>query len=1326
NFGPQVNPTGDTTNGVNFAGTNLDDTVFGSIGDDTIDGGGAQSHGDYLYGYAGNDTITGSSNSMGSWGYAYIYGGAGNDNLSAGYASWSQIQGDEGNDTITGGVNYDNLDGGAGSDNISGNGGDDYIYDYGDVAGDLTTMNGGDGNDTFTYYGSGGSAEITGGSGSDTYQLQPNSTGSLKSLDFTVGAGGDILAVDSLLAASKWAEDQGNPFAAGSYHYLQLVEGSAGGTALQWDRDGAANASGWQTVIDLTSVQWNNGSHGITIDNFAPKAQPDGSSGGISLTGDSTGNTLYGSIGDDVMDGAGGYNDTIYGYGGNDTLYGDRYGATTTYSHASLYGGSGNDTLWAGSYPGSYLSGDAGDDVLHGSDGRDYLYGGAGSDNVYAGAGDDYISNSGGKAGEQDIIDAGAGNDTLYFYGAGEATVTSSSGADSYYLNTNTGLVTITDFEGYAPGAGGGASAAGDVLNIDNLLRSSNGYSSGNPFSTYLKWTAGPGHIDLQWDRDGAGTASGFQSVARLLGVQEVDLAPGNYAPTIDGITVRTITVTDGYVAGADIYFDADADGIADPNEYSGQKTDANGNFQFTSTHTETIIAVGGINIDTGLPNLLTLKAPNGASTVNPLTTLVQTYLESHPGATLAGATAAVHDVLGLPADIDVLTYDPLAPANASDPNALAVQKTIAQLAAVAVLSGNPGDALAALTEVIANTAAGGTVSLTDANDLEQVLGGFVPPATLSQVAGDIAGVNQLFAGATDLNNLSDLQGQNLDTAPNAAPGLTGNPASLADGLEDQIYTISATDLLTGWTDPNGNTLSVAGLSATNGTLHDNNDGSWFFTPNANYNGPVALSYQVTDGALSTDGNTSVAITPVNDAPVNSVPGAHSVNTNAQLSINSVSVNDVDGNLATTQLSVSHGTLKVTLSGAASILGGASDSASLTIGGSQADINATLATLKYQSNLNYDGGDTLTVVSTDSAGVPLSDTDTVAIMVNPVVIDNHVPTASDTNVATNEDTAINGTLPLAADEDGDTVTYSLNPDAPPAVHGTAAVNSDGSYSYTPTSNFNGNDSFGYTVSDGKGGSNSYTVSVVVSALNDAPLLTGTKASLANGLEDISYTINAADLLAGYSDVDGDSLAVSNLTANNGSLADNLDGTWTFAPDANYNGAIILNYSVIDGHAGSLAATQGFTLAAVNDTPALSIGGNASTNEGASYTLALSATDLETANDSLSYSIDWNDGSAVQALSAAQLAALSGNVTHMFADDEDGPVNATARTVNVTISDEDGGSSSPSKVVTVNNVAPDLTASGSATGMAGQAYTLALSNLIDPGADALLPNGISVN
>src|SRR6185436_20311338 len=132
---------------------------------------------------------------------------------------------------------------------------------------------------------------------------------------------------------------------------------------------------------------------------------------------------------------------------------------------------------------------------------------------------------------------------------------------------------------------------------------------------------------------------------------------------------------------------------------------------------------------------------------------------------------------------------------------------------------------------------------------------------------------------------------------------------------------------------------------------------------------------------------------------------AQTVTEGAVLSIGGVSVNDVDGNLSTTQLIVTNGTVTVSLAGGATISAGANGSVTLTLSGTQAQINAALASLSYQGNPGFSGGDTLIVLSTDGNGVP--DADAIAITVTPLYDGpvNTVPGAQ----TDNEDTV----LPLA-------------------------------------------------------------------------------------------------------------------------------------------------------------------------------------------------------------------------------------------------------------------------------------------------------------------------
>ena len=104
-------------------------------------------------------------------------------------------------------------------------------------------------------------------------------------------------------------------------------------------------------------------------------------------------------------------------------------------------------------------------------------------------------------------------------------------------------------------------------------------------------------------------------------------------------------------------------------------------------------------------------------------------------------------------------------------------------------------------------------------------------------------------------------------------------------------------------------------------------------------------------------------------------------------------------------------------------------------------------------------------------------------------------------------------------------------------------------------------------------------------INDAPVLTGATANLPAGQEDNSYFISKDLLLQGYSDPDGDTLFIENLSSSTGSLSETSDGiTYTFTPAANYEGSVELTYTVSDRLGGTLQANNRFTLIDVNDAP----------------------------------------------------------------------------------------------------------------------------------------------
>ncbi len=112
------------------------------------------------------------------------------------------------------------------------------------------------------------------------------------------------------------------------------------------------------------------------------------------------------------------------------------------------------------------------------------------------------------------------------------------------------------------------------------------------------------------------------------------------------------------------------------------------------------------------------------------------------------------------------------------------------------------------------------------------------------------------------------------------------------------------------------------------------------------------------------------------------------------------------------------------------------------------------------------------------------------------------------------------------------------------------------------------------------------MTITVNAVNDAP--TAANDSFSTD-EDTALTINAvAGVLADDSDVDGDPLtAVLVSGPGHGSLTLNADGSFTYTPAANFNGADSFTYQANDGSASSNVATVSLTVNAVNDPPAAS-------------------------------------------------------------------------------------------------------------------------------------------
>ncbi|EAR17767.1 hypothetical protein WH7805_09564 [Synechococcus sp. WH 7805] len=102
----------------------------------------------------------------------------------------------------------------------------------------------------------------------------------------------------------------------------------------------------------------------------------------------------------------------------------------------------------------------------------------------------------------------------------------------------------------------------------------------------------------------------------------------------------------------------------------------------------------------------------------------------------------------------------------------------------------------------------------------------------------------------------------------NDAPILSGTPSALTNGTEDIAYLLKASDLLQGYSDIDGDTLSITSVTtaSANGTLTPNGNGTWTYTPTQDLNGEVVFSFVVSDGNGGTaNGSTSLTLDPVED-----------------------------------------------------------------------------------------------------------------------------------------------------------------------------------------------------------------------------------------------------------------------------------------------------------------------------------------------------------------------------------------------------------------------------------------------------------------------------
>ncbi|MDJ0833996.1 MAG: cadherin-like domain-containing protein [Gammaproteobacteria bacterium] len=548
-------------------------------------------------------------------------------------------------------------------------------------------------------------------------------------------------------------------------------------------------------------------------------------------------------------------------------------------------------------------------------------------------------------------------------------------------------------------------------------------------------------------------------------------------------------------------------------------------------------------NVNTALANLV--FTPN---TNNDINTSLNVHIEDAAGAGPADTTIAL-DVT--PVD------DPPTATNLNQSLAYNQGDAVVAINDIVVTEVDTGDSITATLTLLDTST--GTLSANDGATYDGLTGIWTITDSVANVNTALANLvfNPDAANIVDTSittHIEDAAGTGpadgsiiLDVTPgNVAP--TTTPVVLAPIAEDSgVRLITQAELLVNANDVNGDTLTAAGLaiSSGGGSLVDNGDGTWNYTPALNDDSNLSFTYTISDGiAAPIAATASLDITPVNDDPTTAsvvlTPIAEDsgvrVITQAELLANA---NDVDGDTLTAAgLSISSG------------------NGSLVDNGD--------GTWNYTPALNDDSAVSFSYSISDGVAAPIAAS--ASLDITPVddapTLVNAIP-----NQTATEDLAFNFSFAANTFSDvdvGDSLSYSASLAGGGSLP--SWLNFDDAtrtFSGTPTNSDVGTITVEVTADDGNGGAvASETFDIQVANTNDAPS--------ANNLGDTVNYVAGTDVVPLndilIQDVDSAEVVTASLTlldpalgelsANDGASYDPATGTWSITGSvANVNTAL---------------------------------------------------------------------------------------------------------------------------------------------------------------------------
>ncbi|HBC3865268.1 TPA: tandem-95 repeat protein, partial [Vibrio parahaemolyticus] len=473
----------------------------------------------------------------------------------------------------------------------------------------------------------------------------------------------------------------------------------------------------------------------------------------------------------------------------------------------------------------------------------------------------------------------------------------------------------------------------------------------------------------------------------------------------------------------------------------------------------------------------------------------------------------------------------------------------------------------------------------------------------LASTSFETIGIESLGLSQTQVLALNDLFRSNLQTSADSTDKpLATTPVTL-DAIEEDGGSIIITtqELLSNVDDEDKDTLSVENLiiDKGNGTLVDNGDGTWTFTPQIDDDTEVSFTFDIIDDEdLVVSGSANLDILPINDAP-NAENDVITTEEDTAVTIDVlVNDSDVEGDVLSIQ--------------------------SASVPSEQGSVDIVDGKLVFTPAENFNGEATITYIVTDG---DLTDEAKVTVTVTPV---NDSPVAVDDTTSIQEDTAVTiDVLPNDSDVDGDKL--SIESASVPKEQGTVEV-VNGKLVFTPAENFNGDVEITYTVTDGQL-TDEAKVTVTVNPVNDAPTI---KVDAVESITEdaVSTDTVVATLEVADTDTPEDQLTVSLENNSNGYfvlVGDEVKLTQAGVDAVNNDElnlkGLTISASVSDGVNPTASDSDSLIVNRVNDAPTIKVDAVESITEDAVSTDTVVATltvrDTDTPEDQLTVSLENN-------------------------------------------------------------------------------------------------------